>query len=152
MLRTNARRGLITRASLILLVCGLFGFALTFVPAPSAHAATLTPNCGVYREAWTYVYDSYNHNEGILSVHYNDCNRDIWGTFLSNTNTWKTVTVYIEYSYMPGYLDFTYGWAPNTNFNSPYYIAGFSTCYYAEVDLVDNRGVNNWYNTGNVCE
>lgn len=152
MLQIPVRNGLIPRLSLIIVACCFLALGIAFASTPVAHAAPLkSASCGTAREGFATVYDSYNHDEGVVSLHYNNCNRAIWGTFLSNTNTWRTVYVYT----MPttsGFKEATYGWAPNTNFNAPSYTAGFSSCYYAEVDLVDNRGNNNWYDTSITCE
>jgi hypothetical protein len=57
------------------------------------------------------------------------------------------VDVYVEYAYVPGYLHLSYGYRANSWFDSPYYYG--ASCYYAEVDLVDNRGNQNWVGTSN---
>lgn len=147
MLMENLKKRQVFRLSLIIIMAFcLLSLTLVFAPAPRAHA----DNC-VIREGYTTVYDSYGHNEGTVSLHYNACNFDVWGTFLSNNNTWQSVYVYTEPT-TPGYKETTYTtWIPNYNFNAPSYQLTIGSCYYAEVGLIDNRGNWNWYGTSDTC-
>jgi hypothetical protein len=114
--------------------------ALTFVP--TAHAATTTPhhtNACVLRGSFQNVYDSYDHNEGVISIHYSICNNTVWGTFLSNTNAWSGVKVSLfSQTGISIFTSPSYGYAANTNFNSPTEDYGSPESWMAEVRMVDN--------------
>jgi hypothetical protein len=151
MFRANARKRLISRISLVVVLSIFLGLALTFVATPStplAHAATRIAN-NTYMGPGTNVYDSAGHLEGYLVVEYSTDAPAVWGAFISNNNRWRSITVYIEYTNVYGFLDSSYGWAANTTFYSPAYY-GYN-CYYAEIDLYDQNYVDNWYGTGNYC-
>jgi hypothetical protein len=118
-------------------------------PAAQASAYAATPNGCIHTvEQDSAVYDSYNHYEGDIQLISSTCNNGWVGQFVGNSNTWKTATVYIEYAYTYGYLQSpVYGYTSNATLQSPWYHG--TSCYYAEVDLVDNRGDDNWVGTSN---
>lgn len=148
MFRTSVRRGIISRISLMIMVCTVLCLALTFVPAHSAHAAPHNV-CVRSTLAHNNVYDSYGHLQGVLILAHNTCGDETLAQFQGNTNTWGSIGVYVEYAQKIGYLHLGYGYSPNIIADSPTY-SGYD-CYYAEIALVDNRGKWNWYGTSNVC-
>ncbi|GHO45722.1 hypothetical protein [Ktedonospora formicarum] len=145
----DARKRSIARISLFFAVCGLLGFALTFVSTPTARAASHSGVCIERTLASNKVYDSYGHLQGVLILANNTCGDETLAQFQGNTNTWKTIDVYVEYTNKYGYLHNGYGYSPNIIANSPSYF-GYD-CYYAEIALVDNKGNWNWYGTSNAC-
>lgn len=146
MVKTSIKKLLNTRLVLIVMMIGLFGLGMASVPASKAYA------CGTVRLNYTTpINDSYGHNQGILSLHENTCNDTVWATFLSNTNTWKTITVYtvwVEYPdqvfSQPAYYN---QWKANTNFDAGAYPAYTSECYFAALNLTDNRGDTSYHVT-----
>lgn len=147
MLRANVRGRITSRIFLLITICSLLSAALTFVSPSVAHAA---PLCGYGpQQGGKGVYDSYGHLEGTIFVYFSSCDNATTGVFSSNYNTWKSVDVYIEYAYVPGYLHKSYSYISNNMLSSPAYTKA-NTCYYAGVYLYDNRGERIWVQTANV--
>lgn len=148
--RAPAGRGKRPRRLAAALTAAAASLAIIAGAAPGAQAATrsATPNGCVHTvEQYAEVYDSYGNWQGDVELISSTCNNGWVAEFGSNDNTWKSVTVYIEYAYTYGYLDTTYGYTSYADLYSPWYHG--TSCYYAEVDLVDNRGHSNWVGTGN---
>ncbi|GHO54610.1 hypothetical protein [Ktedonobacter robiniae] len=160
MFSTNLRKGIVSRITLVILVSSILSLTLAFVPGfstPKAHAATSTPKahavaagCSGGALTGTNVYDSYGHLEGSLGLYWLCSTNGIAASFWSNNNTWQHVYVYVEYTDYPGYLENSAGYRANSVFWTGSYF-DMSKCYYGEVDLVDNRGVNNWVGTASIA-
>lgn len=127
-----------------------FGITAAFTPSASAAMrGPATPNSCIHTvKQLSDVYDSYGNSQGVLELVSSTCNNGWVAEFLSDDNTWKTVTLYVEYAYQYGFsTPITYGYAAYSDFYSNWFHG--TSCYYAEVDLVDNRGNDNWVGTAN---
>lgn len=127
---------LVLRLSFLALITS---FCLTLLMAGTPLSIVHAAPC-VVRGAFTNVYDSYHHDQGVLSVHRNYCNNTVWATFLSNTNTWTSVQVgtilYPNTGNTQTLYSQWYGWKANTNFNAP---AAGARCVAASITMYDNR-------------
>lgn len=167
MFNTSIRKNLKARLTLVVAACCLLCTVVTFMPAASAHAASVKPTgvkpnyyppnpCSSYQtELSTNVHDSQGAYLGTLQLDAGYCNNEanIWGVMNTFDGTLaQKVEVYVEYTNKPGYL--TYGWFswPDTSSAIPtpsYHDMG--TDFYAEVNVIDYYGKSIWAGTGNIC-